>query len=186
MQKQYRIIYRNKANYNRKESRNNFSFTCTDLWNAWTKIILFNSCMCLVPDLIYFDQLGPHKHYVHQMIGTQTHNNSMRFSITFMTLQLRKLSFWLILFIINLVTTMKISKLWWLISWSTRKKILLKADDMMLSSCTVPAVNFTPNHTLIGIQPWWMTCSSEMCSFFLCSTKKIWNEGGLAFIYFFS
>ena len=43
----------------------------------------------------------------------------------------------------------------------------------MQAEVTVPGMNFTPIHTLIGITPWWITCRVEIWSFFLRRTKKI-------------
>lgn len=37
----------------------------------------------------------------------------------------------------------------------------------------VPAKNLTPNQTLMGMMPWWMTWSLEMCLSFFRSTKNI-------------
>lgn len=39
-------------------------------------------------------------------------------------------------------------------------------------SFTLPGVNLTPNHTLMGMQPWWITWRVDTCSNFLWRTKK--------------
>lgn len=40
----------------------------------------------------------------------------------------------------------------------------------------LPGVNLTPNHTDIGMQPWWITCNIDTWSFFFLNTKKIYKD----------
>jgi len=50
--------------------------------------------------------------------------------------------------------------------------IAVKREDDINSS---PGVNRTPNQTLIGIIPWWMTCKTDTCWYFFRRTKKNWK-----------
>lgn len=56
---------------------------------------------------------------------------------------------------------------WWVIN-------LIRLLGILVLS--LPGANLTPNQTLIGMHPWWMTCKLDTCSFFFLKIKKSWNH----------
>lgn len=48
---------------------------------------------------------------------------------------------------------------------------LVEIDSKQMSN-NIPGANLRPNHTDMGMIPWWITCSVDTCSFFLRSTKN--------------
>lgn len=57
----------------------------------------------------------------------------------------------------------------------------LQDHHQLMVAATLPGVNFTPNHTDIGIIPWCITCNADTWSYFFLSTKKMVSKNSVNF-----